>query len=194
MCCPVNKAGQQRGDKLAAHPGRGVTELVEVHHDAPFPLFSLGLFGFGPQARGLPVGLAVQIGGRGVAFTGAVPRVPFGVALVHLGDLQTGSLGVQAEPLGFERWTLRNGAGVAQPFGRLCVGDTFSVPIDFAVIDDVALRVDVLDVLLQPHSPMLRVGDHRVIDALEDLITQVQNLDVDHVRAEIAARQTAATA
>ena len=107
----------------------------------------LGLFGFGAQAGGLAVGLAglaVEIGGRGVALTGAVPRYPFGVALVHLADLQTGSLGVQAVPLGCEHWALLNGVGVAQPLVRLCVRDTVGVPIEFAFLDHIAIGVDVL--------------------------------------------------
>ena len=54
--------------------------------------------------------------------------------------------------------------GVAQPFGRLGVGVTFGVPIDVLLIDHVAIGVDVLDEFLQPHRPVLRVGDHRVIN------------------------------
>jgi hypothetical protein len=165
----LGKAGQERGNPLAANPGRGGTELVEGDHDAPLAFLGLGLFGFGPQARGLAVflaGIAVEIGGRGVALTGAVPRVPFGVALVHLADLQTGSLGVQAVPLGCEHWALCDGVGMAQPLGRLGVGVTFGVPIYLALIDHVAIGVDVLDILLQPHSPVLGVGNHCVVDTL----------------------------
>jgi hypothetical protein len=55
---------------------------------------------------------------------------------------------------------------VAQALVGLCVGHTFGVPVDLALFNHVAIGVDVLDVLLQPHRPVLRVGDHRVIDTL----------------------------
>ena len=55
---------------------------------------------------------------------------------------------------------------MAQPFVRLCVGVTGGVPVDFVFLDDIAVGVDVLGVLLEPHRPVLRVGDHRFIDTL----------------------------
>ena len=102
----------------------------------------------------------------GAALRRAVPREVLGVALIRLTDPHTGCLGVQPEPLGCEGGALHHGIGVAEPFLGLGVGLAFGVPVDVALIDDIAVGVDVFGVLIEPNGPVLRVGDHRFIEGV----------------------------
>ena len=69
-----------------------------------------------------------------------------------------------------------------QPLVRLCVSVIGGVPVDFVFLDDIAVGVDVLGVLIEPNGPVLRVGDHRFVDTLRLTVITVA-LQVAHRHA-----------